>query len=85
MNRVKLRCSLDSRVGTNKPEPPSSQWQPEPCPVGVDEKAGKAGVIRGYVACQAGPFKSEGRGRFSEDSLREVIRLWPAEGLGCHS
>ena len=40
--------------------------------IGVDREAN---VIHGYVVAQLGPFKSEGRGEFSSESLKEIIRL----------
>lgn len=82
----RLRCYLDARVpGPWLPIPPSSRWTPENVPIGPDPKAGRAGGILGCVVAQAGPFKSEGRGRFDEDSLHAIQDLWPAEGAPCHS
>src|SRR5262245_4116304 len=43
-------------------------------PVGVDRETG-AGVLRGYVVAQAGPFKSEGRGEFDRQALAEIVRM----------
>ncbi len=64
----------------------SPDWQAEPLEaVGVDVKAGKAGAIRGYVVALAGSFKTLGRGRFTEKSLREIQRLWPRDGLPVHA
>lgn len=45
---------------------------------GVDRQAR---VIRGYVVAQLGPFKSEGRGEFDADSLKQIVELWPQAGL----
>lgn len=47
-------------------------------PVGVDR--GRK-LIRGMVVAQLGPFKSEGRGEFDENSLRQIVELWPKAGL----
>ena len=80
MARTLRIFSLDSRVGPNRPQPPTNDWKADPVTVGVDESAGKAGAILGYVAAQAGPFKSEGRGRFDEKSLQTLIDLWPEGG-----
>lgn len=41
-------------------------------PVGVDRKAG---VLRGYVVAQLGPFKSDGRGEFDLPALEEIVKL----------
>lgn len=41
-------------------------------PVGVDRKNE---VLQGYVVAQEGPFKSDGRGEFDEDSLRTIVKL----------
>jgi len=48
-------------------------------PVGVDREAE---VIRGYVVAQEGPFKSEGRGEFDKQALREIVRLMKAAPNG---
>lgn len=41
-------------------------------PVKVDRDAN---VLRGYVAAQLGPFKSDGRGEFDLPALEEIVRL----------
>jgi hypothetical protein len=51
-------------------------------PVGVDRKAG---VLRGYVVAQAGPFKSNGRGEFDEASLSTIVELMGASSNGTRS
>ncbi len=53
-------------------------------PIGVDREAGTAGVVFGYVAALVGPFKSDGRGQFTVDGLKEAIRIWPRRGLPVH-
>jgi len=78
-----LRASPTPRIPI--PDAPSDSWLAEPGPVGVDEKAGPAGTIHGCVVAQAGPFKSEGRGRFDESSLDRIIQLWPTAGLKSHA
>lgn len=45
---------------------------PKSRPIGVDRDKN---ILRGYVLAQQGPFKSEGRGEFDEDSLKAIIRL----------
>lgn len=40
--------------------------------IGVDRDAK---VLRGYVAAQSGPFKSDGRGEFDELSLEQIVKL----------
>ncbi|NQU20942.1 MAG: HK97 family phage prohead protease [Candidatus Nealsonbacteria bacterium] len=51
--------------------------------IGVDHEAG---AIRGYTVAQEGPFKSEGRGEFDQDSLRAIVRLMEGNGpLGTKS
>ena len=82
--RDKLRVTLSSRLGSVKPPEPTSTWNTEPGPVGADGKIGKCGAILGYVVAEAGVFK-DGRGRFDENSLREIQRLWPAGGATAHS
>jgi hypothetical protein len=49
--------------------------------VGVDDKLGEAGGIRGVVIAEARTFFSSWRGRFNRDSLTQIIELWPTEGL----
>jgi hypothetical protein len=51
-------------------------------PVEVDRDAG---VLRGYVVAQEGPFKSEGRGEFDGKSLRTIARLMRREPKGLKS
>lgn len=54
--------------------------------VGVDREAnGGLGVLRGYVIAQEGPFKSEGRGRFDTQSLKEIVQLGNQKGRGLKS
>ena len=54
--------------------------------VGVDREAnGGLGVLRGYVIAQEGPFKSDGRGRFDLQSLKEIIQLGSAKSAGLKS
>jgi len=44
--------------------------------IGVDRGANNgAGMLRGFVVAQQGPFKSEGRGEFDNAALREIMRL----------
>ncbi len=63
-------------------DPTSASWPNETTEIGVDQEAG---IVRGYVVALAGDFKSEGRGRFSEESLRELKRIWPTGGIVSHS
>lgn len=51
-------------------------------PVGVDRQNN---ILRGYVLAQQGPFKSEGRGEFNLDGLREIMRLGNAKEAGLKS
>jgi hypothetical protein len=51
-------------------------------PIGVDREKG---IIRGYVVAQRGPFKSEGRGEFDDDSLASIVRLMSENTLGTKS
>lgn len=51
-------------------------------PVGVDRKNE---VLQGYVVAQEGPFKSEGRGEFDEQSLSAIVRLGNAARGGLKS
>ncbi len=51
-------------------------------PVGVDREKN---VINGRVVAQEGLFKSEGRGQFSRESLRTIVRLMKAEPNGLKS
>lgn len=44
-----------------------------------------AGALRGYVAAQQGPFKSDGRGEFDEPALKEIVRLGNAARGGLKS
>lgn len=54
--------------------------------VGVDREANNGlGVLRGYVIAQLGPFKSEGRGRFDLQSLKEIVELGNQKGRGLKS
>lgn len=53
-------------------------FAPKQKPKSVDREAG---IIRGYVVAQLGPFKSDGRGEFDEQSLQEIVSLWPSNGL----
>ena len=54
-------------------------------PIGVDRKAGEAGIIYGYIAAQAGPFKSEGRGEFDMAALKEIVKLMKSAPNGLKS
>lgn len=45
----------------------------------------EAKVLRGMVVAQLGPFKSEGRGRFDETSLKEIVALGNANPKGLKS
>ena len=45
--------------------------------IGVDREAK---VLRGYVVALKGPFKSEGRGEFDEESLAGIVRLMRENG-----
>lgn len=49
---------------------------------GVDREAG---IIRGMVMAQAGPFKSEGRGEFDLAGLRKIVELTNARPKGLRS
>ena len=40
--------------------------------VGVDRVNG---ILRGFVVAQKGPFKSDGRGEFDDDSLDSIVKL----------
>lgn len=51
-------------------------------PIGVDREAK---VLRGYVVAQEGPFKSEGRGEFNEQGLRDIVRLGNSSPNGLKS
>jgi len=51
-------------------------------PIGVDREK-KA--ILGYVVAQLGPFKSEGRGEFDEQSLQSIVELMSAKPKGTKS
>jgi hypothetical protein len=51
-------------------------------PIGVDREAG---VIKGYVVAQRGPFKSEGRGEFDDASLLSIVALMNAKPQGTKS
>ncbi len=73
-----------------KPDEPRT-WPAEPDylrvnyqgrPIGVDREAG---VLRGYVVAQEGPFKSEGRGEFDEQALRQIAKMGNAAGKGLKS
>lgn len=41
---------------------------------GVDREAGEAGIIRGVVLAQEGPFR-DGRGEFDKKSLRSIVQI----------
>ena len=41
-----------------------------------------AGEIRGFVVAEAMEF-TDGRGRFTVESLRQIVLLWPTAGLKC--
>lgn len=45
----------------------------------------EANVLRGMVIAQMGPFKSTGRGRFDEESLRGIVKLGNAKASGLKS
>ena len=45
----------------------------------------EAKVLRGMVVAQLGPFKSAGRGRFDEQSLREIVTLGNKQADGLKS
>ncbi len=50
--------------------------------LGVDREAK---VLRGFVMAQAGPFKSEGRGEFDQQSLEAIVGLANARNSGLKS
>jgi hypothetical protein len=51
-------------------------------PVGVDREAA---IIRGVIIAEAGSFRTTGRGRFTMQSLNEIVRLLRAEPYGARS
>lgn len=51
-------------------------------PVGVDRKNN---VLRGYVVAQLGPFKSQGRGEFDLQSLKDIVAIGNASTTGLKS
>lgn len=51
---------------------------------GVDRDSG-AGVIRGYIVAERGPFKSAGRGEFNDAGLRGIVQLMNARPAGTKS
>src|SRR5262245_5501711 len=51
-------------------------------PEGVDRAAG---MLRGYVVAQLGPFKSDGRGEFDDKSLEMIVELGNAAPKGLKS
>ena len=59
----------------------NAHFEAEMMAVGYDEKLGEAGGLKGVVIAEARIFATEWRGRFTRDSLQEMIKLWPAEGL----
>ena len=80
----RLRATLAGSASRYKPDAPSRQWQSQGGTVGVDAKAGAAGIIRGVVVAEAGVFNDE-RGRFDESrSLNALIDIWPKAGLPSH-
>ena len=54
-------------------------------PIGVDREGGEAGIIHGYIMAQEGPFKSEGRGEFDKDALKQIVKLTKAAPNGLKS
>jgi hypothetical protein len=50
--------------------------------IGVDRDKN---VIRGYIVAQEGPFKTEDRGEFDQQSLKTVVRLMNAKPGGLKS
>lgn len=79
------------------PNPETSRWQavrvqslrlPKPAEsvsgrkIGVDRETE---IVHGYIVAQEGPFKSEGRGEFDKDALREIVRLMSAAPNGVKS
>ncbi len=81
--RKRLRATLAGSASRFKPDAHSRQWQPQAGTVGVDVKAGAAGIIHGVVVAEAGVFNDE-RGRFDERSLNALIDIWPKAGLPSH-
>lgn len=51
---------------------------------GVDREAGEAGIIRGVVLAQEGPFV-DGRGEFDKKSLRSIVQIAKASPNGLKS
>lgn len=51
-------------------------------PLGVDRDSN---VINGYVVAELGPFKSAGRGEFSQESLERIVKLGNASLAGLKS
>jgi hypothetical protein len=51
-------------------------------PVGIDRENG---ILRGYVVAQEGPFKSEGRGEFDQQSLESIVALMNKNASGTKS
>lgn len=51
-------------------------------PIGVDRAAG---VIRGYVVAQEGPFKTPGRGEFDGKALKSIVKMMNESPAGLKS
>ncbi len=47
--------------------------------IGVDREAG---MIRGVILAEEGPFKSEGRGEFDSDAISQIVKLGQAKPRG---
>ncbi len=71
-----------------KQMPPEPKWLKAGAkgkPIGVDRDAGEAGVIHGFIMAQEGRFKSEGRGEFDKDALKQIVKLTKAAPNGLKS
>jgi len=63
----------------------TDRWLKSPvkgAPDGVDRQAG---MLRGYVVAQLGPFKSDGRGEFDRAALETIVKLGNAAPAGLKS
>lgn len=55
---------------------------PKATPIGVDREAR---VIRGFLVAEEGPLRSEGRGEFTADGIKQIAELMAAEPKGLKS